>query len=397
MIRKLTHIAIILLLSFTAIAQKQEIFLQILSLSENSDSITLLNSILQNENTLKEDVKLSKALAFELDKKECAYASFTIASLHQNESWSKYFLAREASLNGEYKKAANLLSAHMQNNKRRMRSEIRSCKDFSDMQNSAYWDELWRNSYYRDQDFQYESAVNYFNNLEYNWALEEINQLLLQYPDNSNYLKLRAKIYISLDQNFLALKDIENSIRSNNRDSEAHLIAAQLYTQNQRYNKAEEALTNAEKIDPYSQNLLRTKIILLSETKNYHKVIENAKNYNKYFTDIEILYLLAVAQNHTGQFTDAIIVMNKVLQENTSEAKYFTSRADAFMATRSWANAMKDYAMALDIDPTLAEVYLNYGICRHENGDTEGACYLWKKALHYKSTEAAELLYRYCK
>lgn len=394
MIKHLFHIALIFLLSVSGFAQQQDLFYQILTDVKNNPQTDIIENYASQ---IKNDELLAENLALALDTEEEKLAAFDIAALHQNSIWASLYLARKAALQNDDKTACAFLTKHMSSKNRALRSEIRSYSDFDPIRNSSEWKNLWNHNFYSSADLNYESTLNYYNNTHYQWALETINPLIQKYPSQHLYYALRAEIYLKLEQAQQAIRDIETSLSKYNRNADYYMIAAEAYAETGNNKKSRTALKSAEKINPYNFTAKKRQIKIAQQIGAQDILIQFASAYAAFTDDIESLYMIAEAEQKRGNHTDAIVLMNKVLKKSTSKAEYFIVRADAFMATRSWTNAMKDYAMALDINPNLPQVYINYGICRLENGDREGACYLWKRALHYKHSEANQYLYKYCK
>ena len=393
MIKRVLHIAMIVLLSISGFAQQQDLFYQILTEVKNNPQTDIIQ---RHESKLRNDELLSDNLAKALDAQGHKFAAFRIAHLHQNTEWAIYFLARESALQNDAKTACALLTKHMSSKNRVLRSEIRSCPDFNPIRKSSEWQNLWNNNFYKEADLSYESALNYYDNTHYQWALEEINALILQFPDRHLYYAFRADVYLKLRQPAQAIRDIETAMSGYSRNADYYLTAAEAYAETGNKRKALSTLESAAKINPYNFAAKKRQIKIAQQIGAQEMLIQSASAYAAFTDDIESIYMIAEAEQQRGNHTDAIILMNKVLEKSTAKADYFIVRADAFMATRSWSNAMKDYAMALDINPNLPQVYINYGICRLENGDREGACYLWKRALHYKHPQANQYLYKWC-
>jgi predicted Zn-dependent protease len=140
----------------------------------------------------------------------------------------------------------------MNSKNRALRSEIRACSDFDPIRNSNEWQNLWNNNFYKESDLSYESALNYYNNTHYQWALEEINALIQQFPNRHLYYALRADIYLKLAQSELAIRDIETALSENSCIANYYLTAAEAYAETGNDKKALSALETAEKINPYN-------------------------------------------------------------------------------------------------------------------------------------------------
>jgi predicted Zn-dependent protease len=394
MIKKLLHIALFLSLSTILHAQHQDLFFTILGKCQTSEKPTSA-IIRDNQRIIQSDEKLAEKLAYILDENHQKDDAFFIASLFPESTWGTFYLSRKAALENNAELSIELLHKHLSNTHRRLRLEIFSCQDFNPIRNSTEWKSLWENDGYSNSDLQYETALIYFRNQEYDWALEEINKLLSSYPQRDKYYALRSELYLAMNHSDAALSDIRNAITYNSRKASYHLIHAKILIESNKVDKAIHALETAENLNPYDADMEQLFIIAGSKTRNFNRW-EKAEIYIQNTNNLEAIYYLATAKIQQNQFTDAIVLMNQVIEKDVSEAKYFIARGDAYKSTSLWSKAMYDYAMALDINPNLPEVYINYGICRLESGDQEGACYLWKRALHYKHPQANQYLYKWC-
>jgi tetratricopeptide (TPR) repeat protein len=397
MIKRILHIILLLIIVLPVSAQQyQENYFRLLSIIQKKNSEEINLEFQSIKPLLKTDKLLAIQSIISLDTAGFSELSFEIAELYKTDIYFSFYLARKAAITGNAKTATELLKTHMESSKHLGCAYIKTQSDFSNIHNSAEWKSLWMQDYYSTEELSFEAAEKYFHETDFTWALEEINPLISKYPQRHSYYSLRAKIYTALEQNHAAISDIEQAITLNNHISEYYIIASKSYFKTKKYSKSLSSIDKAEKLQPYNKELILLKAKALYKLNRFKESLIYAKKYTEYFPETEALFLLGLTQEKNENYWDAIKTMNILLEKSTSQAEYFIVRGNAFLETRSYKLASKDYSMALDINPKLPEVYINYGICRHEMGDTDGACYLWKRALHYHHPEANQLLYKFC-
>ena len=74
----------------------------------------------------------------------------------------------------------------------------------------------------------------------------------------------------------------------------------------------------------------------------------------------------------------------------------YVDRANIYYMSKSWENAISDYAMALDLKPDNPDAWLNKGICLLNKGNTEDACHDFRKALSLGNKKAASYISSNC-
>ena len=308
-----------------------------------------------------------------------------------------YFNSINQALKGNTDLSLKYLSGHLKNATRKLRGEIRSNNAFDKIRNSSKWKEFWQEKHYRERDINFESALNYFKNEEYQWALEETDKLINQYPSEDRYYFLKSKILFKTDRLDKAKNYIEKAIEINSRIEEYHSFAAKIYSDKNKYRKADESTSRALELNPYTKDHYPLKARILNKRGKFRKTEKIFSDIATVLDDNELKFCVAEAKHNLKKYTDAIIIMNELIKRDPSKNKYFNLRGDSFLKTGSYDNASSNYAMSLDIKPDQPDVYINYGISKYESGDKESACYLWKRALHYKHSKANQYLFRYCK
>jgi tetratricopeptide (TPR) repeat protein len=90
-------------------------------------------------------------------------------------------------------------------------------------------------------------------------------------------------------------------------------------------------------------------------------------------------------------------LLSRAIDQGTLDSRYYLSRGLLRCEHSRTDEGLADLAMSLDINPKQPELYLKRGEIRRLEGDQEGACYDWRKALEMGSTKAADLMAKYCR
>ncbi|MFO7790020.1 MAG: tetratricopeptide repeat protein [Bacteroidales bacterium] len=390
------HIILVIFPICVFAQNSQPVWFEYLNAIDTQDTATVNNFPDQLSKPLQSNTDMAVYLAKKLYEAGFVDQLEPIINMHGHDADMKYYAALYYAHQNKVQKAMDFLSDHIQASGRKPRGTIRSADAFDRINATHEWQNFWKQDHYRQRDLNYEAALNFYHDGKYNWALEELNPLLAKYPSDHTYVHLASRIYDKSGNTRLALKYAEKAVKARPHSASYNATAAQLYLKGKKHAKALDAIEAAIRYAPWVPDHYPVKAKALIANKKYADATETLENYCRAFSDTEGWYLMAKAKYHQKKYHDVIRWMNKTIASDKSRYKYFVMRADAFRETRSYENAYKDYAMALDINPKLPQVYINYGLARFEAGDTEGACYLWRKALHYKHPDANDYLYRHC-
>ncbi|MFW5805767.1 MAG: tetratricopeptide repeat protein [Bacteroidales bacterium] len=392
----IVHIALFLFPVCVFAQDDQPGWFEFLNAIKNRDTATINNFPGQLSKPLQSNADMAVYLAEKLHEAGFVDQLKPLINMHKHDAGMKYYAALYYAYQNKAQKAMDYLSGHMQTSGRKPRGTIRSADAFDRITATHEWQNFWMQDHYRQRDLSYEAALNYYHDGNYNWALEELNALLAQYPSNHRYLHLAALLYYNLGNTRLAVNYIKKATKASPRNASYHATAARLYLANNNIRQSVEAAEKALELAPWVPDYYTLAAKSFIAGHHYDAAVKTLTNYCRAFSYTEGWYLMAKAKFELKKYHDVIRWMNKAIESDKSSHAYFTLRGDAFRETSSYGNAYKDYAMALDIKPKLPQVYINYGLARFDAGDTEGACYLWRKALHYKHPEANDYLYRYC-
>jgi len=123
---------------------------------------------------------------------------------------------------------------------------------------------------------------------------------------------------------------------------------------------------------------------------DYLKAAQLKPGYLEAYNNIGTIYM---KQN---DYANAIIYFTKCIALKPSEFLY-QNRATSYFYLKKYKEAIDDYSMTLQMNPSLADAYFNRGVCYLYLQQIDPACSDWKKASGMGYEKAGELMVKYCK
>ena len=129
----------------------------------------------------------------------------------------------------------------------------------------------------------------------------------------------------------------------------------------------------------------------------YDRALEASNNYIDYFPqDTFALYLNAKYNRLNGRYVDALETLTNLLENHPGSSRFFKERGNTYYDMELLRESIKDFSMAMDLNPSDAEIYVQRGMARLKRGDLKGACSDWKKGTMRGSNEAKKKMLIYC-
>lgn len=287
----------------------------------------------------------------------------------------------ETNLNSKYKVA---------------KRKIKLDNNFKAFEKTEQWQKIWSKDRYTKTEIKLSYSEYLLQNKEYDEAINNLKDII-----KSRKRSYRA--YSLLGKTFLNNKDYKNSIyyytkaiKIKKNKYQYYSQRAQAYYQIKKYKKSLDDINKAIELKPTELSLYYAKALYEFALKNYDTALDNAKFYLKYFyKDYKALFLCGQIYYEQNDYLNALLSFNKTLSLHI-DAKYFVARGNTYLKTKTYKYAEHDYAMALDLNPRMGNVYFNKGIARLEQGNKKGACYDFMKARDNGYMKADDYLRRYC-
>ena len=323
---------------------------------------------------------------------------YTLPAYAQQSNTSLFIKAKQLSLNGNYKEAAELLKNILKNEKsmyiydflienqlnaglidEALDTAKKSVHDFPKEAKYLHLTASIYKTYKNNTQAAYEYMENCLNIAgsiadnpdyalntallaselkKYKRALEITNELIKKDPENSQYYIVRADIYSAQDKKRQAVKDLEKSIKIDN-NSTAKLMLAEIYLMQ---NNEEKAIKLLEEVSSDNENI--SAIIeqnigkIYTESGNFDKAIEVYKRlagklYGK--SKAIILMQLGDVLNKSGRYEEAGQVFEELTTLAPDETINYYIAGKFYEYTKNYEKAEKMYLGALNINPTYAQ------------------------------------------
>lgn len=399
---KTQHIALALFLIFAfsgLAAQKENPALRGNSFFENQQyakAIELFDQALAQQHEKQVLLKRAKACYFEQqwqksanDFKQLQYDFPAQASL---------FLARIYALSGESPNALQWLEKHLSSDQKVRAGKIKTDSAFAALKNTPLWNELWKKDWYSETEQKYHHAAYLLSQKKPEQALDALDLLLDEQPGFHEAAFLRAQIYFQSQDYKAALYNLDLCLEKQSRNPEYLELAADARLALGKHRKALKDYEKALKYDKLNLEIRYKIAQVLFEKQDYDEALDQLENnYLPYAAEpTQAFWLCGEIHFANGNWMQALRCFNQCLKNDTSKAKYFVSRGNAYLKTNMFRYAHNDFSMALDLTPYNGYIYFQRGKARLKMGNKQGACIDWKMAVHYGYKQAQELFNQHC-
>ena len=351
-----------------------------------------------NQAGRKTDIYIKRATCY---YQQAAYRQ-AINDLKRLEKTQKYpgtyLMAKAYAGMGMNDSAIYYLQIHLQSPDKNPESSIKLDPAFAELEKTRDWINLWNKDWYNEFELLM-AELNYLvKSEEYQDALDLADLSMDKYGYHHELHGLRARIFIQLGSNAAAISALSEAItKSNQTVSEYYILRSRAYRASGKPQKALEDLNRAIMLERDNFDLVMERCILRNELGYYADALKDVSYYLQYFPDDPAgLFQKGNIYSGQGNFLKALEWYNKTLKVNAERPEYFLARGQAYLNTKTYTFALRDFSMALDLDPRNKEAYLYKGLARRYMNDPDGACHDWNKAREYGSLKASEYLEKYC-
>jgi len=309
-----------------------------------------------------------------------------------------YGLSRCAAVSNDAKGTVGYLEALMKSAYKKSESEISLDTTFAPVTSSTEWREFWKKEWYKGFEKSKGAIEYYLKAGRTDLAREEYASLASLYPDTETEDYCEALIDIATGDLAVAISCLSRLTTEGGNINpsyiktlaRAHDAAGNYFASAAEYGK----LIKAEYND-VSLFLLRG--TELKKAGDRDGAVRDMETYLSFYPDdYRALSLIGKTLAENGSLYEALPYMNKNIETNPAKAAAYSERGDVYFMCRSWENAIADYSMSLDINPSDGAVYLNMGVAMINSGDSAGACSFLRKALKMGQKEAVKYISRYC-
>ncbi|HKK63421.1 MAG TPA: tetratricopeptide repeat protein [Bacteroidales bacterium] len=393
---------IYLLLSITAYAQGgDEAYIHALasmSKGKYQSAIELFDKeINRNPNNMKA-VYQRGICHYKLNRFDMAISDFILVNKRVPARSSLMLAKCEARL-GHEELAIKYLREHLSSKYKIQEKDILLDPDLDRISHLQLWKKLWQEKeWYTAYERELNEAKYLKSTGNYPDALNLLEKLDERGVNRSEVNRIKAEIYLENNNPEAAEESLNESVRSNRNNSSALKMRIALDTQNGNYKRAEHDCRRLIQQSPQEFSYYLTLADMLAHNDKFAEAQKYAEFYLSLFPESASgLNILGVIHYRNKQYLNALKVYNTALESEQGKSELFFNRGRVYAATDMYEYASRDYAMALDLEPTNADIWFEKGISDLERGDEETACFNFKKSLQYGRKDALDFIHQICK
>ena len=227
-------------------------------------------------------------------------------------------------------------------------------------------------------------------------AIQILSSCLQIDPNSSAAMFELASIHAANNDLTSATLLLEKAISINPDNIWYKKLLAQIYQQSQKFEEAAAIYSELSEKDPENQEYLYTKAILLSNAQKYDEAINTYRTLEKktgineqISVEVQQLYLA------NGQVNKAFEEIEKLIEYNPNEAKYYGLLADLYQSQGDSENALKNYNKILEMDPESGFVHFSLANFYLENNEVDKSFEETKKGFASENVELQTKLQLY--
>ena len=325
-----------------------------------------------------------------------AIADFNSANLISEQS-GEYGLARVYAMKGDAATSVYHLEISMKSQHKRSEKEIMLDPAFRKIENRPEWRQFWKEDWYSVKEKSI-SEIEYYASLgKIENASSALAELRKSYPGSETAQYAESLIDLSAGRYAASVRMLSGLLASD-PDNEKYLRTL-ARAQTELENPAGASLTYSKllSLNVADADLLIQRAECYRKTGESDKAIKDIEKYlSLYPENRDALSLAGRLQVVSGDNIKALQYFSENLKNNPNDPRCYIERANSYFSSKSWDWAIKDYTMALDLDPGNSDTWLNKGIALLNSGKKDDACYDFRKSFSLGNKKATDYLSRNC-
>lgn len=309
----------------------------------------------------------------------------------------EYQLARISALKRNSAEALSHLERHLSSSFRKSEKVILLDPAFSLIENGPEWKQFWKKERYGELEKGISEIEFYISAGKIDDAREVLNELSARYREKDEVKFADAMIKL-VSSNYPEVIRITSSLLQDDSENEQYLrLLAGAYEGAGNFSGASNTYTRLINMEVPDASLFLRRAEAFRKTGELSRALSDTEKYlDLYPEDKDGLRLAGKIVSAMGDNLKALDYFSRNLRLHPDDPGCFIDRADSYFISKSWDWAIKDYSMALDLNPGNSNAWLNKGIALVNTGKAADACFDFRKSFSLGNKKATEYLSKYC-
>ena len=227
------------------------------------------------------------------------------------------------------------------------------------------------------------------NNGRGNAVYSDLNAFIKKYPSNPQAYFLRAKYYFQNKNHKAALQDIDIALKFSPLNADYHELKGGILFLGKKYSQAGESFEKAFQTGNSHENCRYKAAESFFSAKNFQRAETLLKGFAE---NDSAKLLLTKIQSENGDNIAALKTVNTIEKKN---ADFYFARGVIYGKSEMYERSIDDLNTALDLNPSLTEIYLWRGLSYYFSGQKQNARQDWNTALKHRHFKANDYLEKY--
>ena len=308
-----------------------------------------------------------------------------------------YGLAKVYAMKGDASNSMKHLVMNMESAYKKSEKEIMLDPAFTAIENRPEWRQFWQKMWYNPKETGVSEIEYFISTNKLADARDALSEL------KTNYSGSEEAIYAEILVN-IASGRFDDAVRSASllsasaNNKEKHLrVLAKAQTGQLNFTGASATYTRLIEMGVADAQLFIERAECFRKTGEQNRALRDIERFlTLYPENKEAIRLAGRLEVESGNNINALVYFSRNVELHSNDPDSYIDRANSYFSSKSWNWAINDYSMSLDLNPENSDVWLNKGIAHLNLGNTNAACYDFRKAYSLGNQRAASYINSNC-
>jgi len=309
----------------------------------------------------------------------------------------EFGLSRIYALKGDAATSLYHLEMNITSIFRKGEKEILLNPAFRPIENRPEWRQFWKKEWYSLTERSISEIEYYISAGKVNESRKVLSELKNNYQNSDEILYAEALINYSLGKYSEVIKLISGLITGDPVNEKYLRIMAKAQAASSNPAGASATYSRLINLGIADAELLILRADCYRKTGEIDKALSDIGKYLEYYPENRAaLGIVGNLEILSGDNLKGLEYFSKNLKLHPNDPECYIDRGNSYFGSKSWAWAIKDYSMSLDLKPGDSNTWLNKGIALLNIGRVEDACHDFRKSFSLGNKRASEYISRNC-